>query len=104
MLRRNLWTSAGLTNGSRGILVDVVAEEPDKMPLALLVEFPDFVGPSFVDDAPRVAPLEPVTFHFGFQGAAPRTQFPVTLAWAVTIHKSQGPPSTACPLISASGK
>ena len=44
MLRVNLWTSAGLTNGAVGTFRELIAEGPNRTPLAALVHFPSYTG------------------------------------------------------------
>ena len=91
MLRANLWTPTGLTNGAIGEFISLVAPETGRMPLAALVRFPSYSGPAFFEDDPKLVPVPPYTAHFGGSGnALSRTQLPLQLAWAITIHKSQG--------------
>ena len=94
MLRTNLWTTAGLTNGAIGEFVQLVAPHANRLPLAALVRFPSYTGPAFFPHNPTLVPVPAFTSHFG-SGASQvkslsRTQLPFSLAWAITIHKSQG--------------
>ena len=94
MLRANLWTPMGLTNGAIGEFVSLIAPETGRMPVAALVRFASYTGPAFFDNDPKLVPVPPFTAHFGGQSggyvALSRTQLPLQLAWAITIHKSQG--------------
>ena len=94
MLRTNLWTTAGLTNGSMGEFVELIAPQQEKMPFAAIVRFPSYTGPAFFPNDPKLVPVPAFTAHFGGSGgqakSLSRTQLPLTLAWAITIHKSQG--------------
>ena len=90
MLRHNLWTQAGLTNGSTGIIRNMIFEsESDEAPTCLLIEFDDYDGKVFFEDNPKLVPI--------FKKDGPikncsdkRINFPVELCYSLTIHKSQG--------------
>jgi len=99
MLLENIWTEQGLFNGALGRIRDIVWEQavtdPRKQaPFALLVDFDGYDGPEFVLDPQTSRKLVPIfrstrDFQRGSQ-ACTRTQFPITVAYAITIHKSQG--------------
>jgi ATP-dependent DNA helicase PIF1 len=97
MLTCNLLTQFGLVNGTMGTLIDIVWH-PDDDPLttlpSMLLFKPDtYDGPNmFVDtDGKAVVPILPLTRDWE-EGARKlsRTMFPVVLAYAITVHKSQG--------------
>ena len=90
MLRSNVWTTRGLTNGALGTLVDVISPAANRLPLCALVRFDTYEGPAFFAEDPKVVPITPTTAHFGASSALSRTNVPLILAWAMTIHKSQG--------------
>ena len=94
MLRRNLWTSVGPTNGAIGEFVSLIAPETGRMPFAALVRFPAYTGPALFNEDPKLVPVLPHTAHVsskaGGVASLSRTQLPLGLAWATTIHKSQG--------------
>jgi ATP-dependent exoDNAse (exonuclease V) alpha subunit len=93
MLTMNLWASVGLCNGSTGTIIDIIYAEnhaPPDLPIAVLVKFDDYCGPSFAT-IPSIVPIPPVTATVNVQDSIlERQQLPLTLAWALTIHKSQG--------------
>ena len=100
MLRENLWVERSLFNGSMGTIRDIVWQEgadyERDQPFALLIDFDDYdqSAPSFVTDPESGRVLVPI-FHAKrdwVKGTVhcTRTQFPLTIAYAITIHKSQG--------------
>jgi ATP-dependent DNA helicase PIF1 len=91
MLRKNISVPLGLVNGSIGILRAIVYEAgsvPPALPSYVLVQFSDYKGPCLVDD---LFPIVPTTESWNAKGAAvTRKQLPISLAHAMTGHKSQG--------------
>ena len=88
-----IWT--GLVNGSRGIVRDIIYDEsasPNDMPKCIIVEFLDYSGePLLGDKYPKCIPIVPFTAQAMYRGKMrTRTQFPLRLCWAMTVHKSQG--------------
>jgi ATP-dependent DNA helicase PIF1 len=94
MLTTNLWTEMGLVNGSMGTVHDITWEDgqhPSTLPSIILIKFDEYNGPDFVHNTPGVIPVFPATRRFEYKGVAcSRTQFPLRLAYAITVHKSQG--------------
>lgn len=94
MLTMNLWPSVGLCNGATGSVVDIIYEpntQPPSLPLAVIVKFDSFSGPSFTDNKPSCVPIPPITATVQCGNVVhERQQLPLTLSWALTIHKSQG--------------
>lgn len=95
MLTMNLWTSHGLVNGSMGTVRDIVFAEgsgPTSLPVAVMVEMDTYSGPAYTDpNGHRVVPIAPARHTWeGTSGSCSRCQLPLCLAWAVTVHKSQG--------------
>ena len=93
MLTMNLWPVVGLCNGSTGTVVDIVYardSQPPDLPIAVIVQFDNYSGPSF-SHVPNCVPIPPVTATVNVGGVFhERQQVPLKLAWALTIHKSQG--------------
>lgn len=95
ILRQNIFTAAGLCNGTVGEVVDIVYDEAQPgnyhncFPLCIMVKFPSYNGPQAYTD--NVLPIPPVTVSFreGAQSYT-RKQFPLQLAYAISIHRSQG--------------
>ena len=94
MLTSNLWTEVGLVNGSLGTVEDIswqLSRDPSTdMPFVILVRFDGYKGPSF-PGCGQLVPVFAVTRKFDYKSVpCSRTQFPLRLAYAITVHKSQG--------------
>ncbi len=110
MLTMNLWSSIGLCNGATGTVVDIIYQnnhQPPDLPIAVIVEFENYRGPVFTENQPLCVPICPITVTSQTEiestivcsnmsnycteiGFHERQQLPLRLAWALTIHKSQG--------------
>jgi ATP-dependent exoDNAse (exonuclease V) alpha subunit len=110
MLTWNLCTHNNLVNGSTGIVKDIIFDEgstpPDKLPITIVVEFPQYRGPAFFnnvinedgscEDRSKWVPILPVvatwtkTNASGKKESLYRKQFPLVLSWAYTAWKGQG--------------
>ena len=94
MLTMNLWASAGLCNGATGTVIDFIYQhghQPPDLPIAVIVQFDDYRGPSISDSRPSSVLIYPITVTSDSLAAFhERQQLPLRLAWALTIHKSQG--------------
>ena len=94
MLTMNLWPSVGLCNGTTGIVVDIIYpanHHPPDLPIAVIVKFDNYTGPS-ISAIPNCVPIPPITASVNaYNSLHERQQIRhLRLAWALTIHKSQG--------------
>ena len=90
MLTSNLWVEVGLVNGAMGTIESICYRSggPPDLPLAVMVKFDHYSGPTLHDGTVPITPLRRNWSNSGAQCS--RLQLPLKLAWAVTIHKSQG--------------
>ena len=90
MLTSNLWIECGLVNGAIGTIEAICYKTgglPD-LPTAVMVRFDKYSGPTLPNGVAPFTPLRRCWSKSGIQCS--RLQLPLKLAWAVTIHKSQG--------------
>ena len=90
MLTSNLWVDVGLVNGAMGAVHAICYRTggPPGLPIAVMVRFDSYSGPTFPDGTVPITPLRRCWSFSG--GQCSHLQLPLKLAWAVTIHKSQG--------------
>ena len=91
MLTRNLCVKHGLVNGSIGYVSEIIYAEgsrPPSLPVCVNVKFDNYTGPKLDNGA---IPIIPVSSTFQYNSSTcTRQQLPLRLAWAISIHKSQG--------------
>lgn len=76
-----------MINGATGIIEDIIypfgCSPPNDIPKVIMVRFDKYNGPSING----CVPIPPKTVY---GNKCSRTQFPLKLCWATTIHQSQG--------------
>ena len=90
MLTSNLWVEVGLVNGAMGTVEAIcyLRDTPPHLPVAVMIRFDHYTGPTMHDGTVPITPMRRTWSSSG--GQCSRLQLPLKLAWAVTIHKSQG--------------
>jgi len=86
MLTSNLWVNAGLVNGALGKVISIfysIDSEPPELPSFVVVDFRQYKGTPWDISHPTYVPISPIT-----RGTC--CQISLRMAWALTIHKSQG--------------
>ena len=84
MLTMNLWPEVGLCNGATGTVVHFIYQNghrPPDLPLAVIVKFDNYRGPSFSQTLPSCVPICPITASAHLSdGIHERQQLPLKLA------------------------
>lgn len=63
MLTSNLWQRVGLCNGARGTIDSILyplGHKPPNLPIAIMVNFPHYMGTPFVHSKPKCIPITPM--------------------------------------------
>ena len=94
MLTVNLCVDAGLFNGATGNIVHLIYPEgitpsDGGQPSVVVVDFPKYKGPAFVEDHPTYVPIHAVDRRLDCECCS-RKQIPLRLGWGTTIHRCQG--------------
>ena len=84
ILKRNIDVDRGLVNGALGLVKSFIFESNDKTKIkTVMIKF---------DKLNEIVGIERISAEYEYQKNiyVARSQFPLSLSWALTIHKSQG--------------
>ena len=89
----NLWKSAGLTNGTNGVVKFIIYEgnlKPPSLPSLVIVQVPQYIGPSY-KGFEKCVPIVPIKREW-YKGKKVcwREMLPLKPAYATSIHSAQG--------------
>ena len=104
MLTTNIDIADRLINGQMSTIVKIDVNKNTKNQSVIYIKFDDSsAGKALIDKSNntfakqnRLVPIEPILVRFKIRPSKPssleiqRMQFPITLAWACTVHKVQG--------------
>ena len=105
MLTSNIYIADRLINGQMSTVIKIGVNPNAQVPTVIYIKFDDNrAGKVLIDSSNnsfakgnRLVPIEPILARFKLRPGKPsspeiqRVQFPITLAWACTVHKVQGP-------------
>lgn len=90
MLTENIWVEQGLVNGALGYVQDIVWRSQGAA-FAVMVKFDKYNGSTVTTMNGLAAPIFRSRRNFTRDGETGSvTQFPLTVAYAITTHKAQG--------------
>lgn len=92
---QNFQPNWGLYNGALGTVKGIKFKKDENpqtghQPLFVVVDFPSYKGPPWIDDQPTLVPIPTVSIPCSKNHCCEATFIPLTLAFARTIHTFQG--------------
>jgi ATP-dependent DNA helicase PIF1 len=95
VITSNVWKKYGITNGSSGIIMDIVYKDTTnglpEQPDILIIKLDRYSGPQAFSQPHRRnwVPFDAES-AFNPRSNSTRKQFPIRLSYAITVHKAQG--------------
>jgi hypothetical protein len=86
-------TGLGLNNGAMGVVISIIYAEntaPPYFPLAVVVDFPGYKGPAWIQQHPKWVPIPVNKLVRCEYNCCSRTGIPLMPGYAIPIAKSQG--------------
>ncbi|KAK3923346.1 ATP-dependent DNA helicase [Frankliniella fusca] len=99
MLRQNLNVPAGLVNGCLGFVTEILYDEhekPPSLPRFIIVKFDKCEGFKYLQGGIPITPIHASWYINNI--SCTRVQYPLSLSWACTVHKSQSLTVSKCQL------
>jgi len=93
VITTNIWKKYGIVNGATGTVKDIIYRFGDSknLPDIVIIHLDRYSGPQCFEDSSKTnwIPFDTET-AYNMRTSSTRRQFPFRLAYAITVHKSQG--------------